>query len=79
MNQIFQYSCWEDRKKNEYIQIKVQYHGDARDGKIKVIDSKELGNRAEEKMETDEGEDENEDENEVNEENDLEEDVNGEE
>lgn len=78
---MFQYSCWEDRKKNDYIQIKVQYHGDARDGKIKVIDRQELENIAQEKMETDddEGEDENEDENEVNEENDDEEDVNGEE
>lgn len=36
------YSCWEEKRKNDFFQIKVQMVGDKKDGKVKVMDVAEF-------------------------------------
>jgi len=36
------YSCWEEKRKNDFFQIKVKLIGDKKDGKVKVVDIDEL-------------------------------------
>lgn len=36
------YSCWEEKRKNDFFQIKVQLIGEKKDGKVKVVDIDEL-------------------------------------
>jgi len=36
------YSCWEEKRKNDFFQIKVTLVGDKKDGKVKVVDIDEL-------------------------------------
>lgn len=36
------YSCWEEKRKNDFFQIKVTLVGEKKDGKVKVIDVDEL-------------------------------------
>lgn len=36
------YSCWEEKRKNDFFQIKVTVVGDKKDGKVKVVDLPEL-------------------------------------
>lgn len=42
ISSIGQYSCWEEKRKNDFFQIKVQCVGDKKDGIVKVIDVEEL-------------------------------------
>lgn len=36
------YSCWEEKRKNDFFQIKVQLVGDKKEGKVKVVDIPEF-------------------------------------
>lgn len=36
------YSCWEEKRKNDFFQIKVQLIGDKKEGKVKVVDIAEF-------------------------------------
>lgn len=36
------YSCWEEKRKNDFFQIKVQLVGDKKEGKVKVVDIQEF-------------------------------------
>lgn len=36
------YSCWEEKRKNDFFQIKVQLLGDKKEGKVKVVDIQEF-------------------------------------
>jgi len=36
------YSCWEEKRKNDFFQIKVKILGDKKDGKVKVVNLPEL-------------------------------------
>lgn len=36
------YSCWEEKRKNDFFQIKVQLIGDKKEGKVKVVDIPEF-------------------------------------
>lgn len=36
------YSCWEEKRKNDFFQIKVTLVGEKKDGRVKVIDVDEL-------------------------------------
>jgi len=36
------YSCWEEKRKNDFFQIKVTLVGEKKDGKVKVIDLEEF-------------------------------------
>lgn len=36
------YSCWEEKRKNDFFQIKVQIIGDKKEGKVKVVDVQEF-------------------------------------
>lgn len=36
------YSCWEEKRKNDFFQIKVQLVGDKKEGKVKVVDIAEF-------------------------------------
>lgn len=42
------YSCWEEKRKNDFFQIKVTLVGDKKDGKVRVIDGAELEKYAQE-------------------------------
>lgn len=49
-----QYSCWEEKRKNDFFQIVVQTVGDKKDGKVKVVDVEALaGYAAEDRPEGD--------------------------
>lgn len=37
-----QYSCWEEKRKHDFFEIKVQCVGDKKDGVVKVLDVEEL-------------------------------------
>jgi hypothetical protein len=37
-----QYSCWEDKRKDEYIEVRVQVFGDKKVGKVKVLNLEEV-------------------------------------
>lgn len=41
-----QYSCWEEKRKNDFFQIVVQTVGDKKDGKVKVVDVEALAGYA---------------------------------
>lgn len=36
------YSCWEENKKLNYVEVKVQCHGDIQAGKVKILNADEL-------------------------------------
>lgn len=36
------YSCWEEKRKNDFFQIKVQMVGDKKEGKVQVSDVEEF-------------------------------------
>lgn len=36
------YSCWEEKRKNDFFEIKVQLVGDKKEGKVKVLDVPEF-------------------------------------
>lgn len=36
------YSCWEEKRKHDFFEIKVQCVGDKKDGVVKVLDVEEL-------------------------------------
>lgn len=36
------YSCWEEKRKNDFFQIKVQIMGDKKEGKVKVVNIEEF-------------------------------------
>ncbi|XP_031625356.1 cilia- and flagella-associated protein 251-like [Contarinia nasturtii] len=36
------YSCWEEKRKNDFVQVRVTTVGDKKDGKVKVIDIAEF-------------------------------------
>lgn len=36
------YSCWEEKRKNDFFQIKVQLLGEKKESKVRVVDMKEL-------------------------------------
>lgn len=36
------YSCWEEKRKNDFFQIKVQLLGEKKESKVRVVDLKEL-------------------------------------
>lgn len=39
---VFQYSCWEDKRKDEYVEVRVQVFGDKKVGKVKVLNLDEV-------------------------------------
>lgn len=45
------YSCWEEKRKNDFFQIRVLLIGDKKDGKVKVINMEELEKFAAEERE----------------------------
>lgn len=49
---VRQYSCWEEKRKNDFFQINVQCVGEKRDGKVKVVDVPELARFAAEERTT---------------------------
>lgn len=42
------YSCWEEKRKNDFFQIRVQIVGEKKDGKVKVLDISEFDKFAKE-------------------------------
>lgn len=36
------YSCWEEKRKNDFFQIKVTLIGDRKEGKVRIVDAAEL-------------------------------------
>lgn len=42
ISSISQYSCWEEKRKHDFFEIKVQCVGDKKDGVVKVLDVDEL-------------------------------------